>query len=522
MRLRDGKSSGVKENELEESEDVAYTSTLERDKGKEDMGKTDVSNIDGDRLNILLLLFLYVLQGIPLGMAASIPMILQNKNVSYKQQAMFSFVYWPFSMKLLWAPIVDAAYFPQFGRRKTWLVPVQYLIGIFMFIMSMKVDVLLEGETPNVLLLTVIFFALNFLAATQDIAVDGWALTMLKRVNVGYASTCNSVGQTAGYFLGNVVLLAFSSAEFCNKYIRSTPHEFGIITVAGFLFYNSIVFLITTTLLWLFKHEKDVKESHYHSIASTYLMLLKIAKLPAVQELVFILLTVRIGFAASDAVTGLKLIEAGVKKETLALMAVPLVPLQILLPLVISKFTTGPRPLNVYMKAIPFRLIFGVVFALLVYWTSFVRAGGDDFPLYYYAVILGIYGFHQVAVYSMFVAIMAFFAKVSDPVIGGTYMTFLNTLSNLGGNWPATLMLWFVDPLTTKECTNGINVCNGPEQVKACTSAGGKCNIIIDGYYIETVTCIALGFLWLLWKRHSLINLQNRKEADWKVTYTNS
>ena len=75
--------------------------------------------------------------GVPLGMAASIPMILQNKNVSYKQQAMFSFVYWPFSMKLLWAPIVDAAYFKQFGRRKTWLVPVQYLIGTFMLIMSM-------------------------------------------------------------------------------------------------------------------------------------------------------------------------------------------------------------------------------------------------------------------------------------------------------------------------------------------------------------------------------------------------
>ena len=44
------------------------------------------------------------------------------------------------------------------------------------------------------------FFFLNFLAATQDIAVDGWALTMLKRQNVGYASTCNSVGQTAGKY----------------------------------------------------------------------------------------------------------------------------------------------------------------------------------------------------------------------------------------------------------------------------------------------------------------------------------
>lgn len=52
----------------------------------------------------------------------------------------------------------------------------------------------------------------------------------------------------------------------------------------------------------------------------------------------------------------------------------------------------------------------------------------------------------------MYVACMAFHAKVSDPVIGGTYMTLLNTVTNLGGNWPSTLALWLVDPLTFKEC----------------------------------------------------------------------
>lgn len=39
-----------------------------------------------DRSNILLLLLLYVLQGIPLGLAGSIPMILQNRHVTYKEQ----------------------------------------------------------------------------------------------------------------------------------------------------------------------------------------------------------------------------------------------------------------------------------------------------------------------------------------------------------------------------------------------------------------------------------------------------
>ena len=50
-------------------------------------------------------------------------------------------------------------------------------------------------DKPNIFTLTVCFFILNFGAATQDIAVDGWALTMLSKKNVGLASTCNSVGQ---------------------------------------------------------------------------------------------------------------------------------------------------------------------------------------------------------------------------------------------------------------------------------------------------------------------------------------
>lgn len=46
------------------------------------------SNIKGDVKNILLLFFLYTLQGIPLGLSAAIPMILQNRGASYKQQVL--------------------------------------------------------------------------------------------------------------------------------------------------------------------------------------------------------------------------------------------------------------------------------------------------------------------------------------------------------------------------------------------------------------------------------------------------
>lgn len=44
------------------------------------------SDLRGDEKNIVILLFLYLLQGIPLGLCGSISMLLQNREVSYRQQ----------------------------------------------------------------------------------------------------------------------------------------------------------------------------------------------------------------------------------------------------------------------------------------------------------------------------------------------------------------------------------------------------------------------------------------------------
>ena len=228
------------------------------DDSKNRDAKLALRNIGKDKRNISVLLLLYILQGIPLGLAASVPMVLQSKMIGYRQQAMFSLVSWPFSIKLLWAPIVDSIYHRSFGRRKSWLVPIQYLIGVTMIILSYTVDGLMgEGDArPNVLLLTVFFFILHFLAATQDIAVDGWALTMLSRENVGYASTCNSVGQTTGFFFGYTIFLALESDEFCNAYLRFEPQEKGILDLPMFLSFWGAIFIIVTTMILFFKPEK--------------------------------------------------------------------------------------------------------------------------------------------------------------------------------------------------------------------------------------------------------------------------
>jgi PAT family acetyl-CoA transporter-like MFS transporter 1 len=122
----------------------------------------DDASTDNDRFNYALLIVLYTLQGIPMGLSASIPFLLQEKitkmsqlsqlaasasstaaaagasaasiqAASYNANAVFALCSWPFSLKLLWAPIVDAVYFKRFGRRKSWLVPVQMMAGCLMW-----------------------------------------------------------------------------------------------------------------------------------------------------------------------------------------------------------------------------------------------------------------------------------------------------------------------------------------------------------------------------------------------------
>ena len=93
---------------------------------EEKRANLSVWNWNGEGKNIALLFFLYLLQGIPLGLIASIPLMLQNRQVSYKEQAEFSVVFFPFSLKILWAPIVDSLYSSRMGRRKTWVLHLKF------------------------------------------------------------------------------------------------------------------------------------------------------------------------------------------------------------------------------------------------------------------------------------------------------------------------------------------------------------------------------------------------------------
>lgn len=43
-------------------------------------------NLKGDKLNVMLLIFMYTLQCLPRGMVAAIPLVLQKRKVTYEDQ----------------------------------------------------------------------------------------------------------------------------------------------------------------------------------------------------------------------------------------------------------------------------------------------------------------------------------------------------------------------------------------------------------------------------------------------------
>ncbi len=377
-----------------------------------------------DRRNFLLLVLLYFLQGIPMGLASgSVPFLLKQ-HLSYSQIGVFSLASYPYSLKLLWSPIVDAVWSRKLGRRKSWILPIQVCSGVGMLYLGGSVkDMMIKAgasDGSGVWLFTWWWFFLVFLCATQDIAVDGWALTLISPQNLSYASTAQTVGLTAGHFLSYTVFLAFNSPDFANRWFRSSPRPEGVMTLGGYLTFAGWAYLLVTLGLAVLKREDKTEDRD--GILEVYKSMFGILKLKNIQSIIIIHLIAKIGFQANDAVTNLKLLDKGFSQEDMALTVLIDFPFEISLGYYAGRWSTSNPPIHVWCWAFIGRLIA----ACLAQMTVMIFPANGVQPWYLLTVIAS----HIFSTFSstvMFVAISAFHAKIADPVIGGTYMTLLAT-----------------------------------------------------------------------------------------------
>lgn len=502
-----------------------------------------------DKPQFYLLIMLYLLQGIPIGLAfGSIPFLLKSK-LSYTQVGIFSLASYPYSLKLLWSPIVDAIFSKKLGRRKSWIIPIQLISGCTLIYLGSSMNTLLSDPVNNLNRITFTFFILIFLCATQDIAVDGWALTILSSKSLSYASTAQTIGLNTGYFLSFTIFLSLNSPDFANAYLRRVPSDEGVISIDGYLKFWGVVYLTITALLYFFVDEVPLhlaknshsgvinnnnhsigndmvettnKQNNWQSLKTVYDSMFKVLKLSNIQVFILIHLVSKIGFQANEAATNLKLLEKGFPKEDLAITVLIDFPFEIIFGYYIAKWSNGKDSLNPWLFGFIGRLVAALLAQLVVY--CFPSKGKINTTYFLFVILQHLLGSFMSTI--QFVSVNAFHTQISDPLIGGTYMTTLNTVSNLGGQWPRIIVLNLIDYFTISRCVVDdanlfqpqVEFCSSEVLKEQCLKNGGACNIEKDGFYTTNLICISISLaLFFLFIKPKVLYLQKLPTSQWRV-----
>ncbi|MBL8958005.1 MAG: MFS transporter, partial [Myxococcaceae bacterium] len=151
-----------------------------------------------------MLSVLYFVQGLPYGFQdTALPGFLTKLGVSMTAIGFASALSWPWALKPLWAPVVDRYGHTGFGKRKSWIVPLQFLLAVACFAAAYS--------EPSTSLTRLIFIVLvmNVLTATQDIAVDGYAVDRLGAADLGFGNSAQVVGYKIGMLVGGGLLWAW-------------------------------------------------------------------------------------------------------------------------------------------------------------------------------------------------------------------------------------------------------------------------------------------------------------------------
>lgn len=145
---------------------------------------------------------LYFSQGLPYGFfTQALPALLRREGASLPAIGASSLLALPWALKFLWAPLVDRWHSPRWGRRRSWILPLQWaailtLCGLGAFV---------RADQLNAMMIAIL--VLNLLAASQDIATDGLALDLLAPAERGLANGLQVAGYRAGMIIGGGLLL---------------------------------------------------------------------------------------------------------------------------------------------------------------------------------------------------------------------------------------------------------------------------------------------------------------------------
>ncbi len=148
---------------------------------------------------LLLLGALYLAQGLPYGFfTQALPVLLRERDVSLEHIGLSTLLALPWALKFAWAPVVD-----RVGTRRRWILTLQAVAALL--------AVVLAAAEPDVgaglwVLLGAVLLT-NQVAATQDIATDSLAVSLLNPSERGLGNGVQVAGYRVGMILGGGLLL---------------------------------------------------------------------------------------------------------------------------------------------------------------------------------------------------------------------------------------------------------------------------------------------------------------------------
>lgn len=140
---------------------------------------------------------LYFAQGLPYGFfTQALPVVLRQSGYTLTEISATGLLFAPWAVKFLWAPYVD-----RYGTRRRWLLTLQLSTAAVALVIA---AVGTSGALSWVLLGIAV---INLLSATQDIATDGLAVTMLGPRGRGLGNGIQVGAYRIGMIVGGGVLL---------------------------------------------------------------------------------------------------------------------------------------------------------------------------------------------------------------------------------------------------------------------------------------------------------------------------
>jgi len=173
-----------------------------------------MASLRNRRIQILGLLS--VPSGLPLGFVTStLQVFLRGAGVSLTTIGLFQWISVPWTLKFLWSPLVDrwAPRWPD--RRRSWVLAMQLALAGTLGVLAVHVArhlapagggrlVLAAGAATGIAALGLL---VSFFSATQDIALDAYAVEVLEPDEVGPASGLRIMWYRIGMLLGSALAI---------------------------------------------------------------------------------------------------------------------------------------------------------------------------------------------------------------------------------------------------------------------------------------------------------------------------